>query len=86
MEKFPKLTVDEESFNINFSPNQTYSWTECVDLYTLKVKYIPANYIYLYQEKNFYGDRITNPITTGSALHEDYISAIISGIYEVLER
>jgi ribosomal protein S12 methylthiotransferase accessory factor len=86
MSKFPKLSSDEDSMNINFSLNQTYSWVKCIDLYTLDIKMVPANFVYLFQDKNFYGDKITSPISTGAALHENYISAIINGIYEVIER
>lgn len=86
MNRFPKVSPDEGSMHINFSPTQTYSWLECIDLFSLETKMIPANFVYLFNDKNFYGDKMTSPISTGAALHEDYISAIINGIYEVVER
>ncbi|MGM0122885.1 hypothetical protein IGI37_000251 [Enterococcus sp. AZ194] len=84
--KFPKMSSDESSVDLNFSSEQTYCWIECVDLHTLKTKLIPTNFVYLFNDKNFYGDRVTVPISTGAALHEDYVSAVINGIYEVIER
>lgn len=86
LEKFPKLSTWEEGININSDANQSYTWVECIDLMSGQKKFIPQNFVYLYGGKQCYGDRITNPISTGAALHEDYISATINGIYEVLER
>lgn len=86
MTEFPSNNKYENSPNIVFDENELYSWIECVDLHTQQIRLIPQNYVYLYNDKSFHGDKITNPISTGAALHEDYIQATINGIYEVIER
>lgn len=86
MSKFPKLSDSEKSFNINYSEDEASCWVECIDMMTKKRKLVPASYVYLFNDEQFYGDRITSPISTGAALHDNYISAITNGIYEVIER
>ncbi|NAM30955.1 YcaO-like family protein [Staphylococcus epidermidis] len=86
MTKFPKNAFFEQSLNPNFDEEQVTTWIETVDLLNKEIKLIPENYIYLFNDGNYYGDRVTNPISTGAALHENYNKALINGIYEVIER
>ncbi|NWK83667.1 YcaO-like family protein [Staphylococcus sp. GSSP0090] len=86
MNKFPENDILEHSFNPSFDRNQVTTWVETVDLINKKIKLIPENYIYLFNNGNYYGDRVTNPISTGAAIHKNFVKALINGIYEVIER
>ena len=86
MEKFPQVADYENSFNLPFVPDNVTGWVETLNLCDAKNYLIPQSYVFLNNEPSFLGDRITNPISTGVALHDSYIEAVISGIYEVVER
>lgn len=86
MDHFPKLSNSEKSPNINYSKDETSCWVECIELPSKKTKLIPAGFIYLFNDDQFYGDMMVTPISTGASLHDNYIDAIINGIYEVIER
>lgn len=86
LNKFPQVADFENSPNIPFLPDQIIGWVKSYNLIDKKDYLIPQNYVFLYNSFNFFGDKITNPISTGVALHNSYTQAIISGIYEVIER
>ncbi|EGQ1665009.1 YcaO-like family protein [Staphylococcus pseudintermedius] len=86
LDKFPMISKKEYSMNTKLDKNQLIDWVECVDIINKELKMIPSSYVYLYNSELFQGDKITNPISTGAALHENYNKAIINGIYEVIER
>ncbi|WP_019790016.1 YcaO-like family protein [Streptococcus sobrinus] len=84
LSSFPK--IDSRESGEIFKMDTIYSWVEVYDLLNDCKKLIPQNYIYLYSDNEFKGDLTVAPISTGAALHDDYLSAIINGIYEVFER
>lgn len=75
-----------DNSELNYSENTALNWVETYDYFNHSQKYIPQSYIYLYNEKPTWGDQVTSPISTGAALHDNYESAILNGIYEVVER
>jgi ribosomal protein S12 methylthiotransferase accessory factor len=83
---FPKLANYEIGFNRNYKNNEVMKWIKSINITTNDIKYIPQGYIHLFTEKEFNGERITNPISTGCAIHTNYADAILNGIYEVVER
>lgn len=86
MNIFPKIATFENSFNIRFNPDNITGWVDTLNLCDGKTYLVPQSYIFLHSDFTFLGDRVTNPISTGVALHDTYEEAVISGIYEVIER
>lgn len=86
MSNFPQVASTEKSYNLPFDPDKVIGWVGAMNLMDGKEYLIPQNYVYLYNPKTFLGDRVTNPISTGVALHDTYTEAVIAGIYEVIER
>jgi ribosomal protein S12 methylthiotransferase accessory factor len=83
---FPRLASYEISFNRNFKTNELIRWVRSINITTKEIKYIPQIYINLFTNKEFQGESIANPTSTGAAIHNNYAQAIINGIYEVIER
>lgn len=86
MNVFPQVLSTEKSYNSPFDPNKVTGWVSTKNIVDGKDYLVPQNYIYLYNPITFLGDRVTNPISTGVALHDTYTEAVIAGIYEVIER
>lgn len=83
---FPKLATYEIGFNQNFKENGILKWVKSINISTNEIKYIPQVYINLFTQKDYDGENITNPISTGCAIHTNYADAILNGLYEVIER
>lgn len=84
---FPKCNNSETmTINRNFASDELMTWVECYDIINKEVKYIPKEHVYLFSKAKYNGEGTVNPISTGSALHDNYYDAILNGIYEVIER
>jgi ribosomal protein S12 methylthiotransferase accessory factor len=60
-------------------------WIRGVDLRTGKPAWVPASLVYIHFPSED-AERITNPISTGSAAHPDPAVAVCSALCEVIER
>jgi len=67
-----------------FNEDTLLHWDKCIDLTNGKETYCPATFLYLpwLADKRpiFYG------VSTGLASHSNYYKAVLTGLYEVLER
>jgi ribosomal protein S12 methylthiotransferase accessory factor len=63
-------------------------WVDCVDLYSGNVVYAPASMVFFPYFFDHGNDEqaIVQPVSTGLACHSSFESALLSGIYEVVER
>lgn len=86
MDLFPRCSKYERTPNQIYDPRKYLKWVRSVNLTRGTVCYIPQEYITLFSKVEFGGENITNPISTGCAIHNNYDEAIINGIYEVIER
>ncbi|MFL0584949.1 YcaO-like family protein [Solibacillus silvestris] len=96
-EKLGDLAIDLSSFpQVGDSEKNHYlkrprkdeelRWSESYNLSDKKLCYIPQVYINLFSRFKYQGENITHPISTGCAIHQNFVDAIINGIYEVIER
>jgi ribosomal protein S12 methylthiotransferase accessory factor len=60
-------------------------WIRGLDLHTGKPAWVPASLVYIHFPSED-AERITNPISTGSATHPDPAVAVCSALCEVIER
>lgn len=82
---FHEEQYKDKRFRIKrFTENIEVTWFPCIDLTSGKETWIPAQFIYLpfSRDKNY----ITANTSTGLAAHTDYFKAILSGLYETIER
>lgn len=67
-----------------FNEDTDIYWDSCVDLTTGNIKYCPATFLYLPWLKDehpiFYG------VSTGLSSHTNFYKALLTSIYEVIER
>ncbi|MGE7917634.1 YcaO-like family protein [Viridibacillus sp. NPDC093762] len=84
---FPQISEHEtKSYLKQADRNQKLRWCESLNVTEDKVCYIPQIYINLFTHFEHEGENISHPISTGCAIHQNYIDAVINGIYEVIER
>lgn len=80
-------TKQYERFDFPFVPlteEHEVHWTACVDMTTGKEKWYPASLIYLpWGEKE---ELIGLSTSTGLAAHTNFYSAVLNGLYELVER
>ncbi len=82
---FHKEQFKDESFKIKeFTDDLELSWFQTTDLTNGKETWLPGQFIYLpfSHDKNY----ITVNTSTGLAAHTNYYKAILTGLYEVIER
>ncbi|WP_181159597.1 YcaO-like family protein [Clostridium perfringens] len=69
-----------------FDKNTIVGWSKCRELLSDEIVWAPACFIYLPYLKKKNETLITPYISTGLAANVDYESAVLSGIYEIIER
>jgi ribosomal protein S12 methylthiotransferase accessory factor len=69
---------------VEFSENVKLYWEKCIDLTTGKNVYTPAACIYL--PWTIEDEWITTGTSTGLAAHTNYYKAILTALYEIIER
>lgn len=69
-----------------FTRDTKVGWIKGMDLYTNKDIWVPAPFVYIPYLADEAEEKITPYITTGLAAGPNLESAILSGIYEVIER
>lgn len=67
-----------------FDERTSIFWDTCIDLTNGKNTYVPAAFIYLPWTKD--SQWITVGTSTGLAAHTDYYAAILTALYEIIER
>lgn len=69
---------------VKFTKETELTWFPTLDLTTNKKVWLPGQFIYLpfVKDKNM----VTLNVSTGLAAHTDYHKAILTGLYEVIER
>lgn len=67
-------------------PSARIRWVKAVRLGDDRVCWIPAVLAYLHLPFEAPAEQFTLPISTGCAIHEDPLAAILSGLLEVVER
>ena len=70
----------------NFNKNSPFYWTDGYDLIRKRSTLIPAQLIYLSYKLDKDEKCIYLPITTGAAGGSTLLSAVVRGIYEIIER
>ncbi|EFI66952.1 YcaO-like family protein [Lysinibacillus capsici] len=84
---FPQISERETNSHLKPSnSNQKLRWCESLNITEDKICYIPQIYINLFTQFDYEGENISHSISTGCAIHQNYIDAVINGIYEVIER
>lgn len=84
---FPQISEGETKSNLQQgNSTKKIRWCESYNATNNNVCYIPQVYINLFTQFEHEGENITHPISTGCAIHQNYIDAVINGIYEVIER
>lgn len=88
IDEFPTISKISEPTSINneYSSKRLLRWIQSIELQSKSQKYIPLEFVSLYTNRLFNGEGITNPISTGMSVHDNYTHAILNGIYEVIER
>jgi ribosomal protein S12 methylthiotransferase accessory factor len=82
---FHEEQYKDDRFRINrFTETIEVTWFPCTDLTNGRETWLPAQFIYLpfSRDKNY----ITANTSTGLAAHTNYFKAILSGLYETIER
>ncbi|WP_411146946.1 YcaO-like family protein [Streptomyces sp. x-80] len=61
-------------------------WVRGWSLTRRRPVWVPVSYVWLFTDPEAMGERITNPISTGCAIHSDLNQALVNGICEAIER
>lgn len=87
LDSFPQVgDTEKNTYLKRTSKTEKLRWSESYNLTDNKLCYIPQVYINLFSRIKHEGENITHPISTGCAIHQNFVDAIINGIYEVIER
>jgi len=87
LDTFPHIGDSEKNSYLKRPlKNEKMRWSESYNLTDNKLCYVPQVYINLFSRFKHEGENITHPISTGCAIHQNFVDAIINGIYEVIER
>lgn len=82
-DQYQKFKINSDPI-IKFSTSTKVYWDKCIDLTTGEETYCPATFLYLPWKKDeapiFYG------VSTGLSAHTNYHKAILTSLYEVIER
>lgn len=83
---FHKVQYNKEGFILNeFTEDIELTWFPTIDLTNGKETFLPGQFIYMpFRERN--NKYITSTTSTGLAAHTDYYKAILTGIFEAIER
>ena len=83
IDEFPTISKISEPTSINneYSSKRLLRWIQSIELQSKSQKYIPLEFVSLYTNRLFNGEGITNPISTGMSVHDNYTHAILNGIY-----
>ncbi len=75
----------EKGYNLDpFTEDTVLDWFPCTDLTTGKEAWIPGQFVYMPYAKD--GRFVTAGNSTGLAAHTNYYEAILTALYECLER
>lgn len=89
-EKFILFSKEQYSYNSfpynNFSENTKLRWTKSINLGSWTEEYVPLSLVKLPYKSMKLEERISPAISTGLALGRSKEEAILSGIFEVVER
>lgn len=71
---------------VKLQKNVKIFWTEAYELHSNTKIYVPANFIYSRYKKVLSNNNIGSLTTSGAACSVDFKSAVLYGIYELIER
>ncbi len=83
---FHEKQIENEKFKLKaFTEDTKLIWFPTTDITNGKETYVPGQFIYMpFTEVD--GNYVTNNTSTGLAAHTDYYKAILTGLYEAIER
>lgn len=80
---FTAAQLDSPKFPFRrYNPDETHMWARTTSLLSGETCWLPAELVWV----THFPNRFMPGISTGSACHTDYNAAILSGIFEVVER
>jgi ribosomal protein S12 methylthiotransferase accessory factor len=79
-----ELAAPNQQFR-EFDPDDPIRWVQAVNLNTGGRQYVPAAMSHLYP-RTWSGEQFWSPISTGTAVHHDPATALVTAIAEVVER
>lgn len=87
--RMPRLSNEELALPgqvfANLDPDRPIRWIKAVELGANQTRLIPLVAVQLYP-RPWSSERFWSPITTGTAVHSDPVQAVVSAIYETIER